>query len=349
MAETASQETDRPRPSVVPIESRLYTLASWLALAWLDALDDSPGPRAPAAGRRPGGEWLAVDTPERIVLTDLASSLVSILFGTPFEPEAAETTGRALVAADFAGADVLGRSLRVLMLRLPMLARALPGVPADLGHRLAEVTGAFANGYASALRDRTLAEQEAARRAELDAERVLSRRLLHQATHDPLTGLPNRAAVFGRLSAALTRGLGARVGLCYMDLDGFKAVNDRRGHAAGDQLLVAVAERIGRVARVHGAVAARIGGDEFVVLAANSPGLPGMIALAADLLAEIRRPVALATGLVGVSGCIGIVDRPVVGTSVDSVVADADTALYEAKSRGSGCWSVYQPPCQRAS
>jgi diguanylate cyclase (GGDEF)-like protein len=348
MAETASQETDRPRSSVVPIESRLHALASRLALAWLDALDDSAGSRAPAAGRKPAGELLALDTPERIVLTGLASSLVSILFGTPFEPEAAEATGRALVAADFTGADVLGRSLRVLMLRLPMLTRTLPGVPADLAHRLAEVTGAFANGYVSALRDRTLAEQEAARRAELDAERILSRRLLHQATHDPLTGLPNRAAVFGRLSAALTRGRAARVGLCYMDLDGFKAVNDRHGHAAGDQLLVAVAQRIGRVARAHGAVAARIGGDEFVVLAENSPGLPGMIALAADLLAEIRRPVALATGLVSVAGCAGIVDRPAASTSVESVVADADTALYEAKSRG-GCWSVYQPPCQRAS
>ena len=335
MAETALQETDRPRPSVVPIESRLHTLASRLALAWLDALDDSAESRVPEAGRKPAGEWLALDTPDRIVLTDLASSLVSILFGTPFEPEMSEATGRALVAADFTGADVLGRSLRVLMLRLPMLARALPGVPADLEHRLAEVTGALANGYVSALRDRTLAEQEAARRAELDAERVLSRRLLHQATHDPLTGLPNRAAAFGRLSAALTGGFGARVGLCYLDLDGFKAINDRHGHAAGDQLLVAVAERIGQVARAHGAVAARIGGDEFV-------------ALAADLLAEIRRPVALAAALVSVSGCVGIVDRPAVGTSVESVVADADTALYEAKSRG-GCWSVYQPPRQRAS
>ena len=348
MAETALQETDRPRPSVVPIESRLHTLASRLALAWLDALDDSAESRVPEAGRKPAGEWLALDTPDRIVLTDLAFSLVSILFGTPFEPETAEATGRALVAADFTGADVLGRSLRVLMLRLPMLTRALPGVPADLEHRLAEVTGALANGYVSALRDRTLAEQEAARRAELDAERVLSRRLLHQATHDPLTGLPNRAAAFGRLSAALTGGFGARVGLCYLDLDGFKAINDRHGHAAGDQLLVAVAERIGQVARAHGAVAARIGGDEFVALAENSPGLPGMIALAADIIAEIRRPIALAAGLVSVSACVGIVDRPAVGTSVESVVADADTALYEAKSRG-GCWSVYQPPRQRAS
>src|SRR5215470_13589048 len=147
MAETASQETDRPHSSVVPIESRLLALVPRLARAWLEALDDTTGSRTPEAGRKLAGEWLTSDAPERIVLTDLASSLVSILFGTPFEPEAAEATGRALVAADFTGADVLGRSLRVLMLRLPMLTRALPSAPADLEHRLAEVTGALANGY----------------------------------------------------------------------------------------------------------------------------------------------------------------------------------------------------------
>ena len=115
--------------------------------------------------------------------------------------------GRALVSADFVDADVLGRSLRVLILRLPILIRGGGGphgdVPADLEHRIAEVTGALANGYVRALRDRTLAEQESIRRAELDAERILSKQLRYQATHDPLTGLPNRVAAFGRLAASL--------------------------------------------------------------------------------------------------------------------------------------------------
>ncbi|MBO0806149.1 MAG: GGDEF domain-containing protein, partial [Nocardiopsaceae bacterium] len=285
MAETALHETEWTRPSGYPASPvALDALASVLALAWLAELGDHDGedggPLPSTAGERP-----TQDSAERIVLTGLASRLVSILFGTPFEPEAAEPVGRALVAADFTDTDVLGRSLRVLMMRLPVLIRIRSGsgaVPGDLTRRLTEVAGAFADGYACALRDRTLAEQEAVRRAELDAERVLSRRLLHQATHDQLTGLLNRAAVFGRLSAALAAGHGgARVGLCYVDLDGFKSVNDTHGHAAGDRLLATVAERIGRIARHHGAVAARIGGDEFVVLAERSPGLPGMIALAA--------------------------------------------------------------------
>jgi len=196
--------------------------------------------------------------------------------------------------------------------------------------------------------DRTLAEQESIRRAELDAERILSKQLRHQATHDPLTGLPNRVAAFGRLAASLANsgslapgGAAARVGLCYLDLDGFKAINDRYGHSAGDQLLVTVAERIGRVAQGHGALPARIGGDEFVVVAEASTGIGGMIALTADLLAEVSRPISLRVGRVTVSACAGIVDRATIGTTAEAIVSDADTALYQAKSRGSGCWWVY--------
>lgn len=342
MAETALRETGRLSASDL--------ISDMLAQAWLAELE--------GAGRTPD-ELLNPNSSERIVLTDLASRLVSILFGTPFVPEEAEAVGRALVAADFIGSDVLGRSLWVLMLRLPVLIRALctrdelcggdeTGPPGALGagleHRLAEVTGALANGYVSELQTRTLAEQESIRRAELDAERLVSRRLLHQATHDPLTGLPNRAATFARLSAALTAGPGARIGLCYLDLDGFKAVNDRHGHGSGDQLLAAIAARIGRVARHHRAMAARIGGDEFVVLAEESPGLGGMITLASRVLAEARRPVTLASGPVSVSACAGIVERPASGVTAESVLADADTALYEAKSRGSDRWHVHQAP-----
>lgn len=361
MAETALPGTGRLRPSVHPIGPRLARgmpdatayISDRLALAWLAALAGAGGRRTEVAD--PAAQLPPRDSTERIVLTHQSARLISVLFGTPFDPDAAGQTGRALVALGYTGADVLRSSLRVLMLRLPMLIRTLPaaglrGVPADLEHRLAEVTGAFANGYVSALHDRTLAEQESIRRAELDAERAARLRLLHLATHDQLTGLPNRAAVFSKLSAALrTAGPAHRVGLCYLDLDGFKAVNDRHGHRTGDQLLIALAERIGRVARCHGAIPARIGGDEFVVLAETSPGLPGMIALATDILAEARRPVALPAGLVRVSACAGIVDRPAAGVTAECLVADADSALYEAKSSGGGRWMVHQPSRRRAS
>jgi len=140
----------------------------------------------------------------------------------------------------------------------------------------------------------------------------------------------------------------ARVGLCYLDLDGFKAVNDRYGHDAGDELLITVAGRIGRVAREHGALAARIGGDEFVVLAESSRGVAGMISLAADILAEVSRPVALRIGRVGVSACAGIAEHAARSPGIATIVADADAALYEAKSRGPGRWVVYNSPRARA-
>jgi diguanylate cyclase (GGDEF)-like protein len=281
----------------------------------------------------------------RAFLRTQSGALLAIVLGEPFRPRQAAAVGHALVQADFVGADVLGRSLRVLILRLPELL--LQDVPAraatviGLEGRVAEVTEALANGYVRALRDRTLAEQESIRRAELDAQRIISDQLRHQATHDPLTGLPNRAAVFGRLAAALEAGRGTRAGLCYLDLDGFKAINDRHGHEAGDELLVTVARRIAETARGHGAIAGRIGGDEFVVVAEVSPGTAGMIALAEGILGEVSWPVPLRVGRVCVSACAGIAECAAGSPAAATLIADADAALYRAKSRGPGRWAVY--------
>jgi diguanylate cyclase (GGDEF)-like protein len=312
-----------------------------LARLWLAALAASEGDAVMAATAQ-GDVPMDLSVARRF-LTEQSAALVSVLLGSPFRPQRAADVGHALVKADFVGADVLGRSLRVLILRLPALIRtyARAGAGGDLERRVAEVTEAVANGYVRALRDRTLAEQESIRRAEVDAQRVVSEQLRHQATHDPLTGLPNRAAVFGRLSAAVASGRDTRLGLCYLDLDGFKGVNDRYGHDAGDELLVRVAERIGRVARDHRTTAARIGGDEFIVLAESSPGVRGMIALATAILVEVSQPVPLRIGRVRVSACAGIAECAAGSPAAATMVTDADTALYQAKSRGPGHWAVF--------
>jgi diguanylate cyclase len=362
MAETALNETGQHRRAAVPLGSQppllrssIIAQASWpvgavpppavgapeaqLARAWLAALAVS-GAEAIAAR---GGIPMDPSTARRF-LTEQSAVLVAILLRSPFRPRQAAAVGHALVKADFVGADVLGRSLRVLILRLPALISAdvrVDVTPGDLEHRVAAVTEALANGYVRALRDRTLAEQESIRRAELDAQRIISEQLRHQATHDPLTGLPNRAAVFGRLSAARAAAGTTRIGLCYLDLDGFKGINDRYGHNAGDELLVRLAERIGRVARAHRAVAARIGGDEFVVLAENSPGVRGVVALATAILVEVSRPVPLRIGHVRVSACAGIVECATASPAAATIVTDADAALYQAKSRGPGHWAVF--------
>ena len=326
--------------------------AAQLARVWLTALAVSSAASSAAssavnrAGRPADADDIPTDVASaRAFLTEQSAELLAVLLGEPFRPRKAAVVGHALVRADFVSADVLGRSLRVLLLWLPELLMQDPAAraagPSRLEQRVAEVTEALANGYVRALRDRTLAEQESIRRAELDAQRIISDQLRHAATHDPLTGLPNRAAIFDRLTAALADGRGTRVGLCYLDLDGFKAVNDRHGHEAGDELLVAVAGRIGHTAAAGGAVAGRIGGDEFVVLAEVSPGLTGLVALTARILTAVSLPVQLRAGRVRVSACAGIAERPAESPDAATMIADADNALYQAKSRGPGRWAVY--------
>ena len=311
--------------------------AAQLARVWLTAL--TVGGDGPAGPDSPPVDIASA----RAFLTTQAASLVAIVLSDPFRPRQAGAVGRALVNADFVSADVLGRSLRVLIMRLPELLRrcALAGAPAvsGLDGRVAEVTEALANGYVRALRDRTL-EQESIMRAKLDAQRIISDQLRHQATHDPLTGLANRAEILGRLAAALEPGRGTRAGLCYLDLDDFKAINDRYGHEAGDELLVTVARRIGETARRHGALTGRLGGDEFVVVAEVSPGIGGMIALVTSILGELSHPVTLRAARVRVSACAGIAECAAGSPASATLIADADAALYQAKSSGPGRWAV---------
>ena len=329
MAETAVTAPSASTPPAVRLAS------VWLTTLALDEDGERSGRDGFPAG--PSGAWA--------FLNAQSAMLLAILFGEPFRPAQASAIGQALVRADFVAADVLGRSLRVLMLRLPELLTEYLGCPAgELEWRVAEVSGALANGYVHALRDRTLAEQTSLMRAELDAQRNISERLMYEATHDPLTGLPNRVAIFARLSAALDGGRGDSVGLCYVDLDGFKAVNDRYGHLAGDELLVTVSRRIRETATAFGALAGRIAGDEFVVVADASPGASRMIMLARAILGELGRPVALRIGRVSISACAGIAERATRSATSAAMLADADAALYRAKSRGPGHWVIAGAP-----
>jgi len=104
---------------------------------------------------------------------------------------------------------------------------------------------------------------------------------------------------------------------------------------------VAVAGRIGETARAHGALAGRVGGDEFVVVAEAAAGIPWMIALAAAILGEVSRPIPLRIGRVCISACAGIAEHSGGSLPPASLIADADAALYVAKARGSGNWAVY--------
>jgi diguanylate cyclase (GGDEF)-like protein/PAS domain S-box-containing protein len=168
--------------------------------------------------------------------------------------------------------------------------------------------------------------------------------LAHQAFHDGLTGLANRALFADRVEQALRHNArnGDTASVLYIDLDGFKAVNDSLGHQAGDALLQRVTERLSATVRA-GDTLARLGGDEFAVLVGQTAdGSDDAAATAARLLAALDQPVRIGRQTVTVSGSIGIAVSDESATS-DSLIRDADIAMYAAKTAGRGRAVVFDP------
>lgn len=160
------------------------------------------------------------------------------------------------------------------------------------------------------------------------------------AYHDPLTGLPNRARLAQRLTELFDPRCGAaRVGVCFLDLDGFKTINDSLGHEGGDQLLVAVAHRLEESCRPH--MVARMGGDEFVVLVTDTTGIEQVVTLARRILADLAAPIDLGHQRVSVTTSIGIVEHTLGDSSPDKLLAAADQTLYRAKADGRARYAVF--------
>jgi diguanylate cyclase (GGDEF)-like protein/PAS domain S-box-containing protein len=173
--------------------------------------------------------------------------------------------------------------------------------------------------------------------------RELASRLRHLQMHDPVTRLPNRALFFERLAAALHSPTTGRVGICHLDLDGFKAVNDTLGHAIGDRLLAAVAARLRTVAEHGGHLAARLSGDEFALLIEESEGTEQAVALADSVLTALQHPFDLEGHRLTVSASIGVVERPAADTTPTDLMQAADITLYWAKADGKARWTLFDP------
>ncbi|WP_437113857.1 putative bifunctional diguanylate cyclase/phosphodiesterase [Streptomyces roseoverticillatus] len=184
--------------------------------------------------------------------------------------------------------------------------------------------------------------------ADISDRRDLRARLRHLRMHDPVTRLPNRSLFFERLTTALATASAAeggtgRIGVCYLDLDGFKAINDTLGHRAGDRLLSAVARRLSECAAPGGHLVARLGGDEFALLVEDSAGTEQLVELAACVQDRLQRPFEVAGQRLSVSASIGVVERPAAGTHATELMQAADTTLYWAKADGKARWTLFDP------
>ena len=174
-------------------------------------------------------------------------------------------------------------------------------------------------------------------------QKMLEAQLLHDALHDPLTGLANRVLFADHVERALAsrrRGR-TKVALLFLDLDDFKVVNDTLGHRAGDRLLIEVAHRLTEATR-DGDIAARQGGDEFTVLLDRVHGVDDAVASAERLAASLRQPIELEGLNISITVSVGIAlasDE----NAADDLLAHADAAMYAAKAQGKARHAVFDP------
>ena len=231
---------------------------------------------------------------------------------------------------------------------LPIAAGRLSLYWAPLGGDNLLVVGRLAEGFdieeRSLLRAMARSIELSLRMLEaISAERQARRDASYQASHDPLTGLPNRLLVLERLAQWLHQPPndgGSHTAVLFIDIDRFKWVNDAHGHAAGDELLVHVSRILQRSVRRDDLVG-RLSGDEFIVIS-RCRGVEPMTELAQRIIAAIRRPMRVAGMELSHSASVGISIAEAIDTP-SSLIENADMAMYRAKAMGRGRYSLFEP------
>ncbi len=172
----------------------------------------------------------------------------------------------------------------------------------------------------------------------------------HMAHYDSLTGLPNRALLFDRLTHAInqSRRYGQELAVLFIDLDRFKFVNDTMGHEAGDTVLKAVASRIRECLRDSDTVA-RLGGDEFIALVTNLDRAVSAAPVASKIVESVSQPIMIGANAATVSPSIGIALFPDDAEDADELMRYADAAMYQAKQAGGQCYQFYRPDMNSAA
>ncbi|MGL6281195.1 MAG: EAL domain-containing protein [Microcoleaceae cyanobacterium] len=180
--------------------------------------------------------------------------------------------------------------------------------------------------------------------AQIKERQSIQQQLLHIASHDPLTGLPNRVWFMNRLIVTLNRlkkEPDYAFAVLFLDCDHFKVVNDSLGHLAGDRLLVAVSRRLQQVLDPSHKLLSRFGGDEFAILVDQIRGIEDTIQIAQKILATLTWPFHLDGREIFINASIGIVLGSVHYEEPEYILRDADTAMYKAKNRGRGRYQVF--------
>jgi len=186
---------------------------------------------------------------------------------------------------------------------------------------------------------------------DITERKEFEKRLYEQATHDALTGLPNRNLVYDRLSQLIeqTKRNGGWVAVIYIDLDNFKMVNDTLGHAAGDKLLIAVAQRLRSILRTQDTLG-RLGGDEFLALVnGTDEDISHINQIASKLVKSLESDFEINDKLFVVTSSIGIALHPNDGDNPEALIRDADLAMYHAKKRGRNNFYFYNAAISRLS
>jgi diguanylate cyclase (GGDEF)-like protein/PAS domain S-box-containing protein len=202
---------------------------------------------------------------------------------------------------------------------------------------LMEFEGAGADGEELA----ALTEVLGAQIGEFVVRKRAEEQLSHLALHDPLTGLPNRVLFFDRLDQAIRRAQRAPAPLAvlFLDFDGFKTVNDRFGHAGGDEVLCSAAERVAAALRANDTVA-RFGGDELVILSEHLASREAPELIAQRVLAQLATPIEIEGEHVALTASIGVCIATEPGATRDELLRVADAAMYRAKAAGPGRYVI---------
>jgi diguanylate cyclase len=283
------------------------------------------------------------------VLEETLRRLVATLAEQPFDATKGRGIGRQLVADNISSPGALGDSISLLS--ATMLAElGIEDVAAPA--RLAMVLGQLATGYTEAVRDKALIGAENLNRAERtawrDQQRVLHQRLQHALLHDQLTDLPNRAQLTEWLDEALAGAeTNGRIGLCLINLDRFKAINDSLGTEKADHLLLAVAHRLRALTGRYGHFLAHLGGDTFAIGVEGTTSSDDMAKVTDRALRTLSDPVRLDGHQIPITASAGIVEQAVEGATAQELVRAADISVGWAKTdpgarRRGGKWAVFE-------